>query len=471
MISLDAINSALEVAEFRSSSRVEEKAAHQHTASDNGNDDFESNNESSKPVDTNAETVLSFQKRLKGEVLLAQIEALPLEAQVLELADRMGDATALDYTAYKELLQKPMSSTSITASAVAEGGDIRKYLSPKTFLLLPKDVNGCVTSQDLLKFVTKCMDVEEVGLNLLRHCIIDDADLDGPAGVSRGWGVHGVSGSCGFISEAELERYLFELIPRLHSCQDFDYNFYPFYSYAASRCFFFHLDPLRSHRLSVHKLAHSRLMEEFVSMRREPQGGADSRAGGSGTEGWFHGEHVQRVYNTYLSLDTDSNGTLSAEELHNFSGVDPADSVRFTHAAIQRLLEETVAYSPVEMDFKGFLDLVLALQNKGAAQSVSYFWNAINVDKSGRLSPSNITYFYKEVHTSLREHGCDAPEVENVVAEIYDILACQDPLGPTLKDVVKSGQGGTVMSMLLDVTGFWQYDNRESLIAQQQGTQ
>jgi hypothetical protein len=32
--------------------------------------------------------------------------------------------------------------------------------------------------------------------------------------------------------------------------------------------------------------------------------------------------------------------------------------------------------------------------------------------------------------------------------------------GPTFQDLVNSDQGHTVISMLLDVNGFWQYDNR-----------
>ena len=36
--------------------------------------------------------------------------------------------------------------------------------------------------------------------------------------------------------------------------------------------------------------------------------------------------------------------------------------------------------------------------------------------------------------------------------------------GPSLQDLVNSDQGHTVISMLLDINGFWQYDNRYSTV-------
>ena len=178
---------------------------------------------------------------------------------------------------------------------------------------------------------------------------------------------------------------------------------------------------------------------------------------------WFYGPNVEDIYNSYLELDIDGNGTLSAEELYKFGGVLPNDSIRLTKACIARLFEEVVTYTPVELDYKGYIDLVLALGDRTSISSISYFWKFLDIEKTGHLSRENILYFYKEIFNSLKEHDCDAPSPENVVIEVYDILSCQDPEGPTLSDLISSKQGHIITSMLLDVTGFWQYDNRESL--------
>ena len=221
------------------------------------------------------ETIFKFQSSMQRDALHEKLSLIPAETEVLALADKLADEPKLDYTRFKQLLRTTSTNddtdTKAGASSSSSGSGkptgIRKYLSAKTFLLLPKDETGCIKTADLLKFVQKSVDVEEVGLNLFRHCICEDDDLDEPA-AGGGWGVHGVSGSTGFISEAELERYIFELIPSIISCADFEINFHPFYAYAASRCFNFYLDPHHTHRIAIDKLAHSSLMEEFVKQRR-----------------------------------------------------------------------------------------------------------------------------------------------------------------------------------------------------------
>lgn len=57
-------------------------------------------------------------------------------------------------------------------------------------------------------------------------------------------------------------------------------------------------------------------------------------------------------------------------------------------------------------------------------------------------------------HTSTRASMQD---------EIFDMVKPEDPSFITLTDILRSGTGHTVVSMLIDTNGFWTYDNRESL--------
>lgn len=41
----------------------------------------------------------------------------------------------------------------------------------------------------------------------------------------------------------------------------------------------------------------------------------------------------------------------------------------------------------------------------------------------------------------------------------------KDPYKITLQDLVNSCQGDTVVSILIDLNGFWTYENREVLVA------
>ena len=47
--------------------------------------------------------------------------------------------------------------------------------------------------------------------------------------------------------------------------------------------------------------------------------------------------------------------------------------------------------------------------------------------------------------------------------EIFDMVKPENPMFITFEDLMKSRAGHTVVSMLVDVNGFWTYDNRESL--------
>ena len=275
------------------------------------------------------------------------------------------------------------------------------------------------------------------------------------------------------MTEDELERYLFNLIPQLNSCRKLHEQFYPYYTFTAARRFLFFLDPRRTRRLNIKKLAHSSIMEEFLFLERITQYERDLAPDAFSSQinsNWFSCHNALRVYNDFIQLDKDQNGMLSKEEFSFFSG---KDGVQLTQTAVNRLFEENITYGQgsansdgPEMDYKTFLDYVLAIENRTSQESLQYFWRVLDVDRTGRLSKETISYFYRDIHDVLKSSNYDAPAVNNVIVEVFDILACNDSRGPTFQDMVKSAQGHTVVSMLLDVNGFWSYDNRENLIQQ-----
>jgi hypothetical protein len=55
----------------------------------------------------------------------------------------------------------------------------------------------------------------------------------------------------------------------------------------------------------------------------------------------------------------------------------------------------------------------------------------VDIDRTGRLSKATIAYFYRDVYASLLRSGYDAPAVDDVVEEVFDIVACNDEEGPT----------------------------------------
>jgi len=53
--------------------------------------------------------------------------------------------------------------------------------------------------------------------------------------------------------------------------------------------------------------------------------------------------------------------------------------------------------------------------------------------------------------------------LEDLKDEIFDMVKPLIPNRITLKDIVRSGMGRTLVNILIDVNGFWTYEFRETL--------
>jgi len=77
-----------------------------------------------------------------------------------------------------------------------------------------------------------------------------------------------------------------------------------------------------------------------------------------------------------------------------------------------------------------------------------------------------INYFFRDVVRVLKENGIENIKTEDVQSEVFDMIS--PPLDGdgspriTFNDLWKSGCGDTVIEMLIDINGFWGYENREN---------
>ena len=82
----------------------------------------------------------------------------------------------------------------------------------------------------------------------------------------------------------------------------------------------------------------------------------------------------------------------------------------------------------------------------------------------GCLSVYSLNFFFRAIQDEMRRHGQDPVIFEDVKDEIFDMVAPLDSLKITLTDLIRSGQGETVVQILTDLNGFWSYENREVLV-------
>lgn len=260
--------------------------------------------------------------------------------------------------------------------------------------------------------------------------------------------------NAGWVGEHELERYVYDLIPNMPPMEE---SFHAFYVFTAARRFMFFLDPKRRGRVEIEALASSSISMEFVEMEKNS---------------WFFPENAKRVYSNYLELDKDHNGMLSKQEFLEFRR--SRQTTKLTQAFVDRFFEEIITYRTEnppnsgkfqpEMDFKTYLDVVVAFDNLSSEQSLDFFWRVLDVRKNGRLDSFALNYFFRDIAATLTKDGFDPPALADVLDEIFDMVKPTNPGYLTLEDLKKSGIAHTVILMLVDVAGFLEYDNREHMI-------
>lgn len=71
-----------------------------------------------------------------------------------------------------------------------------------------------------------------------------------------------------------------------------------------------------------------------------------------------------------------------------------------TNIFIDRIFEEYQTFEG-EMDYKTFLDFVLAMENKKSPQALQYFWRVLDVFHKSGIDTFVINMFFRAVITKL----------------------------------------------------------------------
>lgn len=135
-----------------------------------------------------------------------------------------------------------------------------------------------------------------------------------------------------------------------------------------------------------------------------------------------------------------------------------------TKVFMDRVFQECLTYDG-EMDYKTYLDFVLAMENRHEPQSLQYLFRILDINNKGYLDTFCLNYFFRAIQEQMTFHGQEPVPFEDVKDEIFDMVRPADPYKITLQDSVSCGQGDTMISILIDLNGFWTYENREAMAA------
>ena len=267
-----------------------------------------------------------------------------------------------------------------------------------------------------------------------------------------GLSLYDVAGQ-GYLKESDLENYILELIPTLPQLDGLEKSFYSFYVCTAVRKFFFFLDPLRTGKVKIQDILACSFLDDLLELRDEDLSKDMQESN------WFSAPSALRVYGQYLNLDKDHNGMLSKEELSRYG------TGTLTDVFLDRVFQECLTYDG-EMDYKTYLDFVLALENRKEPQALQYLFRLLDVQNKGFLNVFDLNYFFRAIQEQMKLHGQEPVSFQDVKDEIFDMVKPVDPYKISLQDLIQSGQGDTVSSILIDLNGFWTYENREILVAE-----
>jgi len=266
-----------------------------------------------------------------------------------------------------------------------------------------------------------------------------------------GLSLYDVNGQ-GYLREQDMENYIAELIETLPQLDGLDKSFHSFYVCTAVRKFFFFLDPLRTAKIKISDILACSFLDELLELRDQDLAKDLQEAN------WFSAPSALRVYGQYLNLDKDHNGMLSKSELLAYG------TGTLTPAFVDRVFQDCLTYGG-EMDYKTYLDFVLALENRREPQALAYFFRILDVRQEGSINMFALNYFFRDIIKQMEKLNQDPVRFEDVKDEIFDMVRPKDPLRISLQDLIACGQGDTVVSILIDLNGFWTYENRENLVS------
>ena len=92
---------------------------------------------------------------------------------------------------------------------------------------------------------------------------------------------------------------------------------------------------------------------------------------------------------------------MFAQLFHLLLGV----SVCYTLSSC-RVFQECLTYEG-EMDYKTYLDFILALENRKTPQALQYLFKILDCEGEGALTVFSLNYFFRAVQEELSRHGQD----------------------------------------------------------------
>ncbi|CCW67325.1 unnamed protein product [Phytomonas sp. Hart1] len=264
----------------------------------------------------------------------------------------------------------------------------------------------------------------------------------------------------GKLTEDEMESYVGDLVPRIVALQGMPEADLPFYCCTVTRRIFWDLDQGNRGFIRIGALLQSTVMDEWVTMQLQTEDSPSS---------WFSAMATQQLYSKFILLDTRNVGTLDAASLKFYKkglptiiddGLHP-DVSPLCALFIDRYFETNTMTANRDMDYRRFVDFVVAVEMLPQCSRPVFWWDILDLDGTGVITPLKANFFFKETHAKLVAAKLEVPSIESVIEETFDLIKSAEPLCIRRDEFIASPQAGLFTGMLIDCLCFCAYESRE----------
>ncbi|CAI5438556.1 unnamed protein product [Caenorhabditis angaria] len=166
---------------------------------------------------------------------------------------------------------------------------------------------------------------------------------------------------------------------------------------------------------------------------------------------FFSLRSFQKALNEFRSLDVDRNGVLSESEMLMFGGS------YFNSIFIKRIFEISHTYEKGYLDFKGFVDLISAIEFRHTRASVKYHFEAFDLKNDGVLDEQEVRELCLMLPECIPEENVPHPDI--LAAEVMDMVRAKKYL--TLDDLLSSKMFSTFTGFISNYNDWNRYERRE----------
>eukprot|EP01025_Chloroclados_australasicus_P014149 TRINITY_DN1661_c0_g1_i10.p2 TRINITY_DN1661_c0_g1~~TRINITY_DN1661_c0_g1_i10.p2 ORF type:complete len:533 (-),score=49.45 TRINITY_DN1661_c0_g1_i10:1826-3424(-) len=182
---------------------------------------------------------------------------------------------------------------------------------------------------------------------------------------------------------------------------------------------------------------------------------------------YFSYEHFYVIYCKFWELDTDQDMALQQEDILVYGSC--ALTYKITQKIFQGIPKKLEGKQQNTMSYKDFVWFILSEEDKTSETAIDYWFRCVDLDGDGYINDHDVRYFYDEQHSRMECMNQETIQVDDILAQLSDMLKPNNPRGVTRQDLMKQGKlAATFFDVLFNIHKFWTLENSDPFAVKQE---